>query len=203
MVIVCDDKTCKFNRERECTCNLIFIEGGKCRCRDAVQPVIQSREGVEDNPSVSGADSSAIPPPSSMVPLPLHKGGCEREPLGVDKAFGEVVRAYEGNIGMITHTVADKIEDWLRDVDKSLILYAIEAAAVQNKPSWAYIEAILQKNFKAGRKTREAAEGVKRGSKEVKDSGYQPDDMAKLEREMRLARARKEVFNVPDEKIGD
>ena len=85
-----------------------------------------------------------------------------------DSASAAIFKIYEENIGSVNSIVAQKLSDWLNDVDASLIEYAIGEAVENNKRSLKYIEAILQNHFKAGRKTRadaEAARPQKKGNK--------------------------------------
>lgn len=75
-----------------------------------------------------------------------------------DLDFGEVMTFYTQNIGLASGIIGERISDWLQDVDKSLVLYAIEQAALHNKRHFAYINAILNRHFENGRKTRAEAE---------------------------------------------
>lgn len=106
-----------------------------------------------------------------------------------NKELSAAVRAYEQNIGTCPATVGEMIEYWLTKVNLSLIEYAIEQAARYNKQNWNYIETILKAKHSAGQKTREAAEVKKAVNK--KDSTYELDDMAAMERKMRLERMNK------------
>ena len=60
-----------------------------------------------------------------------------------EDAASAVVAAYESNIGSISRLVYDKLTAWLDEVDESLVLYAIEQAAVNGKCTYSYIEAIF------------------------------------------------------------
>ena len=106
-----------------------------------------------------------------------------------NRDLAAAVRAYEQNIGTCSATVGERIEYWLTKVNLSLIEYAIEQAARYNKQNWNYIETILKAKHSAGQKTREAAETKK--SVKKKDSTYELDDMAAMERKMRLERMNK------------
>ena len=91
-----------------------------------------------------------------------------------------VVKAYQDNIGFVSPAVFEKICAWLDDVDESLIIYAIEQAALNNKTTWTYINAILNNHFKCGRKTRADAENAPKGKPtEERKSGT---DYSELER---------------------
>lgn len=110
-----------------------------------------------------------------------------------NKELAAAVRAYEQNIGTCSATVSERIAYWLSEVNLSLIEYAIEQAARYNKQNWNYIETILKAKRSAGQKTREAAEAKKAVKK--KDASYELDDMAAMERKMRLAKMNKEDNN--------
>lgn len=109
------------------------------------------------------------------------------------KELAAAIRAYEQNIGTLSSTVGERIAYWLKEVNLSLIEYAIEQAAKYNKQNWSYIESILKTKFNAGQKTREAAEPKRAADKKkTACSGkYELDDMAAMERKMRLERMNK------------
>lgn len=87
------------------------------------------------------------------------------------KDFAAAVKAYESNIGVITSVIGEKIMDWLNSVDISLIEYAIEQAAINNKRQWNYIEAIIKSHFNAGRLTRQAAEQARKPKADRESDG--------------------------------
>ena len=71
----------------------------------------------------------------------------------------QVFAFYKDNMGTdITPLVAEKIADWLTEVDASLVCYAIEQAVGANVRNWNYVNSIIQNHFSAGRKTKAAAE---------------------------------------------
>ncbi len=100
-----------------------------------------------------------------------------------------VVKAYQDNIGFVSPTIFEKITTWLDDVDESLIIYAIEQATINNKPTWSYINAILNNHFKAGRKTRADAENTRKGdtpaSKSESRYDYEEFERKSLEKFMK------------------
>lgn len=75
-------------------------------------------------------------------------------------AVSSAIKTYEMNIGFPSTIIVQKIEDWLTDVDVSLLEYAIDQAVLHNKKSWSYIEAILRTQFNNGNKTRLSAEAI-------------------------------------------
>ena len=80
------------------------------------------------------------------------------EASAADKEFGEVMKFYMENINAsVSPLTAQKIADWLTSVDSSLVRYAISQAVDHEKRTWAYINAIIDRHFKAGRLTEEAA----------------------------------------------
>ena len=102
-----------------------------------------------------------------------------------DSSVAVAVALYEKNICPITPLTYEKLCDWLKDVDISLIEYAIEEAVSQNKRTWSYIHAILNNQFNAGHKTKaeaEASRPQKKGAAEDKQSFENSDfDYAALE----------------------
>lgn len=58
-------------------------------------------------------------------------------------------RFYEENIGMITSIITESINSYLDDgIEENLICKAIEIATEQNKRSWSYCKAILERCIK-------------------------------------------------------
>lgn len=88
----------------------------------------------------------------------------KKEAAAADSDFAEVVKAYEENIGLPSGVVGERIADWLKDADKSLLVYAIEQAALHNKRNFSYINAILNHHVSNGRRTRAEAEGEEYGN---------------------------------------
>lgn len=75
-----------------------------------------------------------------------------------DESFGEIMKFYMDNINAsVSPLTAQKMADWLTSVDASLVRYAISQAVDHDKRTWAYINAIIDRHFKAGRLTEEAA----------------------------------------------
>lgn len=100
-----------------------------------------------------------------------------------EDAASAVVAAYESNIGSISRLVYDKLTAWLDEVDESLVLYAIEQAAVNGKCTYSYIEAILNNHFKSGRKTRaEAEQASRKRSEKTADKPKSRYDYEEFER---------------------
>ena len=109
----------------------------------------------------------------------------------VNKDFDVVVSLYEKNIASISPIVAEKIEAWLKEVDSSLLIYAIEQAVLKNKKSCSYVEGIVKNCLRAGHKTRSDAESKSMKKKSAANGTYELDDMAAAERKIRLERMNK------------
>ena len=98
------------------------------------------------------------------------------ETAAADADFGEIMKFYMQNINAsVSPLTAQKIADWLTAVEPSLIRYAIEQAIDHEKRTWAYINAIIDRHFKAGRVSGKAArqEAEKR---ERKKKGKEPEE---------------------------
>lgn len=147
--------------------------------------VTQNSSYSEKNPSYSEKNYS-FSEEKHIKEKEKEKEKVKGKGKGKENELSAAVDAYEKNIGTISGTVAERINDWLKDVNVSLIIYAIEQAARYNKRSWSYIESILKSKYSAGVKTREAAESGT--PKKAKDAGYELDDLAAMERRMRLER---------------
>ena len=92
----------------------------------------------------------------------IKENKTEDAPAELSAAVASAISFYQKNMGMpIGSLIMEKLMAWLEDVDVSLIEYAVEQAVSQNKRTWAYVEAILNNHFNAGRKTRAEAEGAR------------------------------------------
>lgn len=67
-----------------------------------------------------------------------------------DVAVAEISKCYEENIGLITPATAELLFDYLKDMDKELIIKAIKIASISNKRNGNYIKGILNDWSKKG-----------------------------------------------------
>lgn len=65
----------------------------------------------------------------------------------------EITKCYEDNIGLLTPATAELLFDYLKDMDKDLIIQAIKIASINNKRTGRYIQGILNDWSKKGFKT--------------------------------------------------
>lgn len=65
----------------------------------------------------------------------------------------EITKCYEENIGLITPATAELLFDYLKDMNKDLIIQAIKIASIKNKRRMDYIQGILNDWTKKGMKT--------------------------------------------------
>lgn len=65
----------------------------------------------------------------------------------------EITKCYEENIGLITPATAELLFDYLKDMDKELIIQAIKIASINNKRTGRYVQGILNDWSKKGIKT--------------------------------------------------
>lgn len=137
----------------------------------------------ENNPSKSEKN-----PSFSQEEVHKEKRKKKESKVNKNKELSVVVSSYEKNISSISPIVSEKIEEWLKDVDSSLILYAIEQAVLKNKKSWSYINGVINNCYKSGKKTRADAENKSEQKKSASKGTYELDDMAAVERKMRLER---------------
>ena len=70
-----------------------------------------------------------------------------------EKDVSKITKCYEDNIGLITPATAELLLDYLKDMDKDLIIKAIKIASVNNKRSGRYVQGILNDWSKKGIKT--------------------------------------------------
>ena len=65
----------------------------------------------------------------------------------------EITKCYEENIGLMTPATAELLFDYLKDMDKDLIIQAIKIASINNIRTARYIQGILNDWSKKGFKT--------------------------------------------------
>lgn len=100
-----------------------------------------------------------------------------------DPSLQELLSYYEQKIGMYSTTTARELIDWRKDVDDSLIRYAIDEAEKNNKKHWGYIRAILQSKSQSG---ITKAEQLRTKPKDIQPEAFQANKMSNAELE-RLA----------------
>lgn len=67
--------------------------------------------------------------------------------------IAEITKCYEENIGLITSATAEKLFDYLKDMNKDLIIQAIKIASINNVRKFNYIQGILNDWINKGFKT--------------------------------------------------
>lgn len=70
-----------------------------------------------------------------------------------EKNVAEITKCYEENIGLITPATSELLLDYLKDMDKDLIIKAIKIATINNKRTGRYIQGILNDWRRKGIKT--------------------------------------------------
>lgn len=70
-----------------------------------------------------------------------------------NNAVAEITKCYEENIGLITPATAELLFDYLKDMNKDLIIQAIKIASIKNKRRMDYIQGILNDWNRKGIKT--------------------------------------------------
>jgi len=95
----------------------------------------------------------------------------ETETTTSSSEFGELCRAYEHNIGLITPMTGDMLEDDLDAFGLQLCLDAILVAVGQNKRKWAYVRGVLRNWQTDGRGPNKAQAHISKAQKIVLPSG--------------------------------
>lgn len=70
-----------------------------------------------------------------------------------DDGLQEVIEFYNNNIGSITPFGLEILSDYTKDLNKDIVIYAMQISVEANKRSLSYIKAILNNWNKAGVKT--------------------------------------------------
>lgn len=85
-----------------------------------------------------------------------------------EPSFRDVVRAYENNIGTISHRVSELIADACEEFGGDAVIGAINIAAENNVRKWAYVDAILGRWRVHGRQEKKAVHTPEQSE----DGGY-------------------------------
>lgn len=67
-----------------------------------------------------------------------------------DQDFQEVINSFNNNIHLITPIEAQKLNSYLEDVDKDIILYAIESSVMYSARNMGYISKVINNLIAAG-----------------------------------------------------
>lgn len=123
----------------------------------------------------------------------------------------EITKCYEENIGLMTPATAELLFDYLKDMDKDLIIQAIKIASINNKRTGRYIQGILNDWSKKGFKTLldvEQEQNTFKNKKEEKQEEYEheltytADDFTpeQYDRLMRRQMSKEEMIQILKEK---
>lgn len=113
--------------------------------------------------------------------------GEDEEVKEIDVA--EITKCYEENIGLITSATAEVLFDYLKDMNKDLIIKAIKIASISNKRSCKYIQGILNDWNRKGIKTLLDAENEQNNFKnktETKKEETLEEQVARYKKEWGL-----------------
>lgn len=128
-----------------------------------------------------------------------------------DIDVAEITKCYEDNIGLLTPATAELLFDYLKDMDKDLIIQAIKIASINNKRTGRYIQGILNDWSKKGFKTLldiEQEQNTFKNKKEEKQEEYEheltytADDFTpeQYDRLMRREMSKEEMIQILKEK---
>ena len=105
-------------------------------------------------------------------------------------AYARVISLLENAVGTLSERACEEVSMWIEECDVSVIEYAIEQASLNNKRSFGYIRAIVNRCIAERRTTRSDCENAPKARTDT--SQYKMDDMAAIERKQRLEKMRKE-----------
>ena len=125
------------------------------------------KEKPSDIPRISGVleshDTSTILAPNlhdtspadslNLIPDSLKPQQLIPENQQLDSCFDEVIDFYLQNIGQITSYGKELLEDYLKEMPKELVIYAMQLAVESNARNIKYIKAILNNWNETGIKT--------------------------------------------------
>jgi len=153
---------------------------------------------------LSGQKEDNCPP---KIEIELEK---EKE-IEKEIDVAEITKCYEENIGLMTPATAELLFDYLKDMNKDLIIQAIKIASINNKRTGRYIQGILNDWSKKGFKTLldvEQEQNTFKNKKEEKQEEYEheltytDDDFTpeQYDRLMRREMSKEEMIQILKEK---
>lgn len=153
---------------------------------------------------LGGQKEDNCPP---KIEIELEK---EKE-IEIETDVAEITKCYEENIGLMTPATAELLFDYLKDMDKDLIIQAIKIASINNKRTGRYIQGILNDWSKKGFKTLldvEQEQNTFKNKKEEKQEEYEheltytDDDFTpeQYDRLMRREMSKEEMIQILKEK---
>lgn len=99
---------------------------------------------------LSGQKEDNCPP---KIEIELEKEKEIEIEIEKETDVAKITKCYEDNIGLLTPATAELLFDYLKDMDKDLIIQAIKIASINNKRTGRYIQGILNDWSKKGFKT--------------------------------------------------
>lgn len=90
-----------------------------------------------------------------------------------DLDFAELSREYEKNIGTLSSSISDMLDDDLKEYGKTICIDAITEAVRQNKRKWSYVQGIM-KNWKVDGRQEPGSNGRRQKEHSYRDEGWIP-----------------------------
>lgn len=125
-----------------------------------------------------------------LIPDSLNPQQLIPENQQLDSCIDEVIDFYNENIGMITAYGKEIFEDYLKEMPKELLIYAMQLAVEANARNIKYIKAILNNWVNAGVKTLIEAQEESRAFKNRNN----PKEETEEERKARKIKALEEMM---------
>ena len=151
---------------------------------------------------------------TQMLPekeIDIEKEKEKEKEIEKETDVAEITKCYEDNIGLLTPATAELLFDYLKDMDKDLIIQAIKIASINNKRTGRYIQGILNDWSKKGFKTLldvEQEQNTFKNKNEEKQEKYEheltytSDDFTEeqYDRLMRREMSKEEMIQILKEK---
>ena len=93
----------------------------------------------------------------------------KEDPAAADTDYKNVIDFFNNNIHPVTPVEAEKLKDWLNDMESDVIIQAIEEAVIYNKRNYGYIATILNARLKHGIRTKQDLDAYLRDRKDIKN----------------------------------
>lgn len=151
---------------------------------------------------------------TQMLPekeIDIEKEKEKEKEIEKETDVAEITKCYEDNIGLLTPATAELLFDYLKDMNKDLIIQAIKIASINNKRTGRYIQGILNDWSKKGFKTLldvEQEQNTFKNKNEEKQEKYEheltytSDDFTEeqYDRLMRREMSKEEMIQILKEK---
>jgi DnaD/phage-associated family protein len=118
------------------------------------------------NASVTPCNAPTVPNPT--VPYKEEEGERDKPPIQTDDGYKKIIAAFT-QIHPPSPVEAERLSDWMEDIEPDAIVLAIKEAITHGAFNLAYVNTILNNWLKNGIKTKAAVEAYLRKQQDLKN----------------------------------